>query len=127
VTVVLLALRRARELDLRFESFPIAPESELRRLINGGAEVEILCTKAPDPASYTKGEWLYLVRWGEDAQLVLCNSKRELRYFHRVTGVATYGGHTLELAQVSIPFVEGQFCAGMYHRDRQPPEAKPAD
>ncbi len=121
-----MALLRTGESDVNFKAFPIAPESELRRLISGGAEVEILCTKAPDQDSYTKGEWLFLVRWGKDAHLVLCNRRSELRFFHRVTGVATYGGHTLELGHVAIPFVEGQACAGMYHRDHKPADAEDA-
>lgn len=107
---------------MEIRAFPITNESEFRRLVKDGAEVELVCTKAPTPEEPLQGEWLFLLLLGEETpvRMVLVTIKSRHRVFLRYTGVVSFAAHTLELQSACIPLVTGGTCRGMFHRDRVP-------
>lgn len=105
---------------MKTKSFPLVQEAELRALVAGGAEVEIVCLQEADKDARSRGEWIILVHRSETDRLVLVSSRSKHRIFYRFEGLCAYGAHTLDLGEVRIPILEGHTCRGMYHRTRLP-------
>ena len=108
------------ETGVKARSFPLVQEAELRSLIAGGAEIEIVCLEEADKDARNRGEWIILVHRAQGERLVLVSSRSKHRIFLRFEGLCAYAAHTLELGEICIPMREGQSCRGMYHRGRQP-------
>lgn len=105
---------------MKVRSFPLVQEAELRALIGGGAEIEIVCLQEADKEARNRGQWIILVHRSESDRLVLVSSRSKHRIFLRFEGLCAYLAHTLELGEIRIPVLEGRSCRGMYHRDRMP-------
>ena len=105
---------------MKVRSFPLVQEAELRALVAGGAEVEIVCLQEAQKDARSRGEWIILVHRSEADRLVLVSSRSKHRIFFRFEGLCAYAAHTLELGEVRLPILEGHTCRGMYHRERLP-------
>lgn len=100
---------------MRIRTLPILQEAELRQLVTRGAEVELVCLKAPDKHERSRGEWVLMVHWQDQDPLVLVSVKSRHRIFYRFEGLCAYCAHTLELAEVRVPLQADRSCRGMYH------------
>ncbi len=94
---------------------PTIEEAEMCRLVAAGAEVEITCVQAPDLDARNRGEW-HVTVWHDGEALALFGYRAERRTFVRFEGICAYCAHTLQLAEVRVPFIDGATTRGMFHR-----------